>query len=219
VASKPETLTDERAVGAVNSATAAIRNLVLRRVLVPGQQVRQEDLAQEIGMSRGPLREALRVLEAEGVVRHVPNRGYFVTQYTAEEMKQIYLIRDLLESKILGSLPRATSGHLDELRAINDRIRADGLTLLDVINLNREFHDLLMSRSTLHLLVSTISQVGRMSIAYQALSLNFLPTWNQIADDHEAMISALDQYDLESLVGSARIHRDRTLDYLLPVLV
>jgi DNA-binding GntR family transcriptional regulator len=219
VATKPETLTGERAVGAVNSAAAAIRNLVLRRVLVPGQQVRQEDLAQEIGMSRGPLREALRVLEAEGVVRHIPNRGYFVTQYTAEEMKQIYLVRDLLESKILGSMPPATPDYLEELRAVNGRIRVDGITLLDVINLNREFHDLLMSRSTLPLLVSMISQIGRMSIAYQALSLNFLPTWNQIADDHEVMIAALERYDLDTLVSAARIHRDRTLDYLLPVLV
>jgi DNA-binding GntR family transcriptional regulator len=205
--------------GAVSRAARAVRNLILRRTLVPGQQVRQEDLAQELSVSRGPLREALRVLEAEGVLQHIPNRGYYVTQYTADEMKQVYLIRDLLESEILGSLPVPNPEYIRSLRACNDRIREPGVEMLDVVHLNSEFHNRVMDASPLKLLVAEVKQIGHMSVAYQALSINVLPDWSLVADDHDAMIAAIEAYNLGEVVALARMHRDRTLERLLPVLL
>jgi DNA-binding GntR family transcriptional regulator len=204
--------------GAVARAATAVRNLILRRQLVPGQQVRQEDLARQIGMSRGPLREALQVLAAEGVLHYVRNRGYFVTQLAAEEMQQVYLIRDLLETEILRSLPPAPAEHLATLRALNTRIRDETNDLVDVIYLNRQFHDLISSPSPLRLLVAEIEQVSRMAIAYQALSVSSLNAWESIADDHDMMIDALERHDLDSLVTVAKVHRHRTLEVVLPVL-
>jgi DNA-binding GntR family transcriptional regulator len=205
--------------GAVGRAATAVRNLILRRQVVPGQQLRQEELAQQIGMSRGPLREALQVLAAEGVLNYVRNRGYFVTQFTADEMQQVYLVRDLLESEILARLPEASAEHIASLRQVNAQIRDEGNDLLDVIHLNKQFHDLMTSTSRLSLLVAEIEQIGRMSIAYQALSINFLPDWGSVADDHDEMISALERAKLYELVEIARVHRGRTLALLLPVLL
>ena len=205
--------------GAVGRAATAVRNLILRRQLVPGQQVRQEDLARQIGMSRGPLREALQVLTAEGALNYVRNRGYFVTQYAVDEMQQVYLIRELLETEILRSLPPASAAHLARLRKVNSSIRDESSDLLQIIQLNKQFHDLISSTSPLRLLVAESEQVGRKAIAYQALSLSSLSGWHSIADDHEAMIEALERYDLGGLVTTAKLHRDKTLTVVLPVLI
>ena len=210
---------DERAVeGGVARAATAVRNFILHRSLVPGEQVRQEELAQLIGMSRGPLREALQVLASEGVLRYIRHRGYFVTQYTADEMRQIYLVRDLLESEILTSLPRATPEHLEALRSINAQLRGQNVNLSDVLELNTAFHHLLNSRSPYNLLLAEIAQISRMSIAYQSLSVNFLTNWESIADDHDELVLALERYELKVLVELARAHRNKTLNLLLPVL-
>jgi DNA-binding GntR family transcriptional regulator len=204
--------------GAVGRAATAVRNLIMSRQLVPGQQLRQEELAQQIGMSRGPLREALQVLAAEGVLNYVRNRGYFVTQLTADEMKQVYLIRDLLESEILKSLPLPGRDHILALRTINAQIRDETNDVLEVIRLNKQFHDLMTATSPLKLLNAEVEQLGRMAIAYQALALNFLTGWDSIADDHEEMISALERADHDRLVEVGRVHRGRTLARLRPVL-
>jgi DNA-binding GntR family transcriptional regulator len=58
-----------------------------------------------------------------------------------------------------------------------------------------------------------------MSVAYQALSINVLPDWSLVADDHDAMIAAIEAYNLGEVVALARMHRDRTLERLLPVLL
>src|ERR1700735_2978036 len=107
----------------VARAAADIRSLVLRRSLLPGEQVRQEDLSAMVGVSRGPIREALQILAVEGVVRYERNRGYFVTRFTAEEMRQLYLIRDLLESEMLSGLATVPAETIETMRAINQRLR------------------------------------------------------------------------------------------------
>jgi DNA-binding GntR family transcriptional regulator len=213
------TISEQDGEGAVGRAATAVRNLILRREIVPGQQLRQEDLARQIGISRGPLREALQVLAGEGVLNYVRNRGYFVTRLAAREMQQVYLIRDLLETEILRSLPPAPEVHLAGLRSVNARIRDEKNDLLTVIYLNKQFHDLISSPSPLKLLIGEIEQVSRMAIAYQALSLSSLDAWQSVTDDHEMMIDALARYDLDSLVATARAHRHKTLTVLLPVLL
>ena len=68
--SEPQQLTLE--------AAAQIRGLIIDRVLLPGEKIRQVELAERLGVSRSPLREALRTLESEGVVTYETNRGYVI---------------------------------------------------------------------------------------------------------------------------------------------
>ena len=208
----------DHSAGAAGRAAGQIRELILQRLLVPGEQVRQEDIAGQINMSRGPIREALHMLAAEGALRYVRNRGYFVSQFTADEMRQLYRVRDLLESEILISLPRPSSDQLEELQTINERIRSSNVTLDEVIRLNREFHELIMSASELNVIKTEVEQVGRMSLAYQAMSINFLSGWALVAADHDGIITALAAGDSDTLVHLSRAHRERSLARLLPLL-
>jgi DNA-binding GntR family transcriptional regulator len=204
--------------GSVARAAADIRELILRRSLLPGEQVRQEDLAKRIGTSRGPIREALQVLAVEGIVRYERNRGYFVTRFTTAEMRQLYLIRDLLESEILIRLPQLPPETLDRLREINEQIRSADNDADAVIQLNREFHDLVTESSPLNLLKGELQHIGRMTLAYQSLSINALTDWNLLVSDHARIIAALEAHDNELLVEVSRAHRETSLNRLAPVL-
>jgi DNA-binding GntR family transcriptional regulator len=204
--------------GAPAISAARIRELILQRDLVPGEQLRQEDLASQIGMSRGPVREALHMLAAEGILKYVRNRGYFVAQYTASEMRQLYRMRDLLESEILSSLPPPRAAHLAHLRKLNKQIRDRHATLHTVISLNSAFHASMMAESELTLVLAEVGQVGRKVLAYQAMAINLPAGWGQVADDHDCMIDAWKRHDIEALVAHARVHRERSLSRLLPLL-
>jgi DNA-binding GntR family transcriptional regulator len=204
--------------GAVARAATVIRESVLRRVFLPGEQVRQEDLAQKLGLSRGPIREALQVLAGEGVLRYEQNRGYFVTRFTSGEMEQLYLIRDLLESQILANLPPAPKETVARLKEINAGIRAEAADLQSVIQLNREFHALLFRSSDMHILTAELEHIGRMTMAYQSLSVNALHGWELVAADHDRIIAALEARDNSLLVRIQREHRDTSLRRLVPIL-
>ncbi len=204
--------------GAVARAATEIRGLILQRSMLPGEQVRQEDLALQIGTSRGPIREALQMLAVEGILRYERNRGYFVTRFTSDEMEQLYLIRDLLESEILKRLPPPESETVERLRQINKEIRSAGDDLDRVIQLNHEFHDIIFAASPLTLLRTELEHIGRMTMAYQSLSINALTDWDLLFDDHEQIIDAWQQGDYPRLVQVSRRHRQTSLKRLAPIL-
>ncbi len=81
-----------------NRVTDSVRNAILQGVLVPGGQVNQAQIAAKLGISRGPLREALRQLEEEGLVQSYPHKGTFVTEITPSYIDEVYSIRRVLET-------------------------------------------------------------------------------------------------------------------------
>lgn len=95
---------------------AVVRRAVLSGVVEPGVKLRQEDLAAIFGTSRIPVREALRVLEHEGLVRSEPHRGFAVTALDADQVEEIYELRIVLEAHaIRQAIPLLTEGDLAEL--------------------------------------------------------------------------------------------------------
>src|ERR1700719_4944406 len=82
-------------------AATLIRGMVFDGILLPGEKIRQVELAERIGVSRSPLREALRTLESEGVVTYEINRGYVVARLDDEDLAQIHRMRTLLEDELL----------------------------------------------------------------------------------------------------------------------
>src|SRR5437867_1687707 len=79
------------------AATELIREAIVDGRLEPGQRLKEEELARELGISRTPIREALLMLQAEGLVDAVPNRGAMVRVHTPEDLDDLYQLRALLE--------------------------------------------------------------------------------------------------------------------------
>jgi DNA-binding GntR family transcriptional regulator len=194
--------------GAVAMAVAAIRDLIRQRMLLPGEPVRQQDMAERLGMSRVPVREALKVLQTEGIVSHSPNQGYFVTKFSAAELDQIYLMRRVLETALLQHLIWPDPERLAAIADINDRLAAAAAAgeVTAVVGLNREFHEAVFELSPLRTVHREVRRLWEMSDSYRALYL-YGPARERIAGEHQEMLDALEARDLDGLVAATDRHR------------
>jgi DNA-binding GntR family transcriptional regulator len=118
----------------------SLRTAILDGSYPPGARIRQEDVAVRSGASRIPVREALRMLDSEGLVTLVANSGAWVTKLTLSECVETYLIRERLEPLLLcTSMPRLDAAAVDRLDGLADEMEA-GADLDAFIRIDREFH-------------------------------------------------------------------------------
>lgn len=141
------------------AAADEIRSRILGGSFAPGFQLKQEDLAQEFGISRIPIREALLLLESEGLVKIMPHRGAVVVKLSAEEIEELFNMRMLLEPFLLErSAPHLTTDDFEALGNILARYE-DSIGKQDVArwnDLNVEFHLLLYSHARSPRMLSTV---------------------------------------------------------------
>jgi DNA-binding GntR family transcriptional regulator len=118
----------------------SLRTAILDGSYLPGARIRQEDVAARSGASRIPVREALRMLDSEGLVTLVANSGAWVTKLTLSECIETYLIRERLEPLLLRtSMPRLDAAAVDRLGGLADEMEA-GPELDAFMRADREFH-------------------------------------------------------------------------------
>ncbi|MFI3172692.1 MAG: GntR family transcriptional regulator [Eubacteriales bacterium] len=119
-----------------------IRMRIVNQELKPGEKIVETDLANEFGVSRAPIREALRQLENENLIEYVRNAGCSVKEVTAQDAYEIYLMRahyEMLAVKILkGKIPRETLQNMELLLERMANIKEEDY--LDVFTLDNEFH-------------------------------------------------------------------------------
>ncbi|HUZ01146.1 MAG TPA: GntR family transcriptional regulator [Thermomicrobiaceae bacterium] len=135
-----------------------VREAIIRGQLAPGQQVNQAELAKQMGVSRAPLREALRQLEKDGLVSNVPYRGTIVTPLTRRSIEELQSFRKLLETFAAQlMLECCGAAELDELEELVEQI-ARAVELNDVPRMNAAdiaFHSRIIELSG-HLLVRDV---------------------------------------------------------------
>ncbi|GAA2563870.1 GntR family transcriptional regulator [Pseudonocardia hydrocarbonoxydans] len=125
-------------------AVDSVRELILRGEFAAGARLGEVELAERLGVSRTPVREALARLASEGLVEIVPNRGARVSSWTVAELEEVFDLRAALEPRLTAlAVPNATPADLDDLDDLARRmVRAD---LDDLVGLNRAFHGRLVA--------------------------------------------------------------------------
>lgn len=119
----------------------SLRAAILEGSYRPGERIRQEDIAARSGASRIPVREALRMLAAEGLVTLVANSGAWVTRLTMAECSETYLIRERLEPLLLRiSMPFLAEPVIDRLAELADAMERPGGSVGEFMRADREFH-------------------------------------------------------------------------------
>jgi DNA-binding GntR family transcriptional regulator len=137
------------------AATELIREAIVDGRLEPGHRLKEEELARELGISRTPIREALLMLQAEGLVDAVPNRGAMVRVHTAEDLDDLYQLRALLEGYAARrAATRISEEQLDELRASCERF--------DALDPDRELRELVRENMVFHSAILEIAGSGRL---------------------------------------------------------
>jgi DNA-binding GntR family transcriptional regulator len=128
-------------VGAASARVADyLRRAILSGEIAPGEWIRQEEVAERLGASRLPVREALRILEAEGLTEHERHRGARVPSLTMHEVDVIYRMREQLEQLAISeSIPNLTDTDVRRLEEVQTRIEAND-DVATFLELDREFH-------------------------------------------------------------------------------
>ena len=118
-----------------------LRQRIFRRELEPGSWIDEMKLAEEYGISRTPLREALKVLAAEGLVTMKVRRGAYVTEISEKDLSDVYHLLSLLESDAAGVVAQtATPGQIKELQALHEQLEAAAGNRENFFAINERFH-------------------------------------------------------------------------------
>ncbi|GAB3280424.1 GntR family transcriptional regulator [Parasphingorhabdus pacifica] len=194
-----------------------LRKAIVSRHLTPGQPVRQDTIAQELGVSRVPLREALKTLEAEGQVVYQPHRGYSVAELSMTDLLEVYRMRELLESEAARvAVDKFTDADLDRIGVAHHEVgtaAADG-DLVGMIAANRRFHFCLLEPSGMPRLVRVVRTLWDATDAYRAVYYNSDTNRERVRCEHEAIVHAAADRDAEELVRLLDEHRNHAVDAL-----
>jgi DNA-binding GntR family transcriptional regulator len=209
------------ALGMPSAIAEKVRALVVRGALSPGEHLGQAELADRFDVSRMPVREALKLLVADGVVSHDPNRGYFVTRLSREEAVQLYKMRRWLEAQLLETMAWPTSKQLSAIRAKLDEV--DGYLLANewqkwMVGLNdlrRSIFDL----STERFILQEALRLWTLTDRYRLL----MPPMARVEDERSgsserALLDAMAAQDRPALLAAYHHDRDRIEAILLESL-
>lgn len=204
-----------------NQAVAeAIRRDIGSGRFPPGSWIVQESLVEMYGVSRIPIREALKTLEAEEYVTYVPHSGYRVTELGLEELREIFQLRATLEEMLIrDAMPHVTDEIVDQMRmrmAEMDEGVATG-DLVAVGLANRQFHFLTFEKSRLARTKRIVTQLYNTADAYRPLYAHLM-NLSKVNTEHVLLTDAIADRDVERVIALNYEHRSHAIDNLTKAL-
>jgi DNA-binding GntR family transcriptional regulator len=192
---------------------AHLRDSILSGEIAPGTRLFQEDIAERLGASRLPVREALRILEAEGLTESQANRGARVPLRTQHEVEVLYQMRERLEPLALHeSLAHLSDKTISRMTQIQAQIEADD-DLGHFLALDREFHLTSYSACTTDLLLSTVTTLWNSTQYYRRAFMMYRGQGERwiINAEHRLLLDAIHRRDLVDTerYGAGHIRRTR----------
>lgn len=195
-------------------AVVSLRTEILSGSLSPGSRLVQEDLADRLGVSRIPVREALQLLASEGLVSHVPNRGYFVTELSISDLQEVYRLRQLLEAEaIRQAVPALSDADVAGLRhyaaAVDEAADLEAITAA-----NRRFHFALFDAAGMPRLTRLLHQLWDSSDIYRSLYFQQGANRQRVRGEHAEMLEAIERRDAEETIRLHDEHRDHSVAWV-----
>ena len=177
-----------------------LRQAILKGELEPGERLMEMQLAEQLGVSRTPIREAIRKLELEGLVLMIPRRGAIVAKITEKDLKDVLEVRASLErlsTKL--ACERMEEETIEELReaqeAFKAALRGDDITLQAQKDV--EFHDVIYKSTNNLRLIQMLNNLREQMYRYRLEYLKDGTSHQKLVEEHEAIIEALARRDTE----------------------
>ena len=184
--------------------------MIMRGEIGEGEQLRQDAIAADLQVSRIPVREALRQLEAEGLINIVAHRGAVVSSLSSNEIEELFEIRALLECEVLRlSIPRLTEADFEKAEAILATFDKALLPKGDVSSwgrLNSQFHAILYSRADRPHFMSMIRQINNNGERYTRLQLYLTRAFERAKREHRQLVELCRKRDIEAACNLLRQH-------------
>ncbi len=200
-----------------DEVAAQLRDRIFDGELLPGTFLDEVRLAEQMKISRTPLREALKVLTAEGLVRHEPRRGSFVNQATEQDLDEIFPVIALLEGRCAYEAARnASDVDLDALEALHDKLRrhAKARRINDYYEVNFAIHEAIITLANNRWLAQVIGDLRKIVKLSRLQQLHAPGRLEQSLSEHMAVYAALKARDAEGADAAMRTHLTRQREAL-----
>ena len=198
-----------KAQGAMGRALRQIKDMIVSGELNPGEQIRQEEMALKLAVSRVPLREALNVLADQGLLYHRPHQGYFVTKRDPGQFAQIRRMLHLLENELMATIAWPGTEELNRLRHLNAQMQhcVDAADVQQLIELNQQFHFAIFSLSPNRLIMDEVARLWALIEPGMWDKFDTHAQRLQTLMEHDQLILALTEQDRASCVAQMEQHR------------
>jgi DNA-binding GntR family transcriptional regulator len=195
-----------------DEVAAQLRDRIFAGELMPGTFLDEARLAEELQISRTPLREALKVLSAEGLVRHEPRRGCFVNEVTEQDLDEIFPVLALLEGRCAREAAvNATDADLQELEVLHDKLNrhAKARRINEYYAANFAIHEAIITLANNRWLALVIGDLRKIVKLARLQQLHAPGRLDQSLSEHMAVFAALKARDPEGAEAAMRTHLTR----------
>ncbi|HUD29151.1 MAG TPA: GntR family transcriptional regulator [Novosphingobium sp.] len=185
---------------ASEQAYLELRSRILSGELAPGSQLKEEELAALCGVSRTPVRDAIRRLETELFVRRTDSQRSFVAEWTMEDIEEVFTLRGMLEGyAVRRAATRADKAQIARLRAINESLRevldAPSLDVQAYLAANAEFHSLILEIAASDRLAALLGRLVMQPVVQQTAMAYDREQLARSYNEHTEITAALAQGD------------------------
>lgn len=195
-----------------DEVAAQLRDRIFAGELAPGSFIDELALCAELSISRTPLREALKVLTAEGLLRHEPRRGCFVSRITEQDLDEIFPVIALLEGRCAFEAARnATDADLAALEQLHDRLQrsAEAKRITEYYEANFAIHEAIILLANNRWLAQVIGDLRKIVKLARLQQLHAPGRLEQSLSEHLAVYAALKAHDAEGAEAAMRTHLTR----------
>ena len=188
-----------------------LRQAILRGELAPGERLMEIHLADRLGVSRTPIREAIRKLELEGLVVMIPRRGAVVASITEKDMKDVLEVRRTLEMLAVEvACDRISAEQLSKLRVASEHFRKTcaGGDLIQIAQADVTFHDVIYDATNNQRLVTTLNNLREQMYRYRMEYLKDTSSYERLRNEHAIIYEGIRRRDKEMACKAIREHID-----------
>ena len=177
---------------------STMRNAIIEGSFKPGQRLMEVQLAEQMGVSRTPVREAIRKLELEGLVVMVPRKGAYVAGLTSEDIREVVEIRVVLEG--LAAKKAAQNAKPEEIERLESSLihfeeAATKKNIIDLIHYDTEFHDIIYKAAQNCKLMQMINNLREQVQRYRVAYFTQMNNTGLLLKEHKEMLNAIKDKD------------------------
>ena len=188
-----------------------LRNAILTGELSPGERLMEIKLADKLGVSRTPIREAIRKLELEGLVVNTPRKGAEVANISAEDLRDVLEVRRSLEVLAISLACEKMSDETLELLYENiDAFKhsIDAKATSDIASVDVTFHDIIYKSTGNNRLIQILNNISEQMYRYRFEYIKNKESWNRLVEEHMNIYEAIKNRDKDLAVKSILLHID-----------
>jgi DNA-binding GntR family transcriptional regulator len=194
-----------------------LKELIMSGELQEGDKIKEDELCSSMGISKTPLREALRVLSVEGLIKLVPNRGSFVSTPTFEEIREMFDVMSVLEGICArAAVKKMSAKDLAALEKLHDKLEKNfkRRAQREYIRINNQFHAFVQEMAGNRTLNQIVNGLRQKILLYRYQSLNLPERFEQSIQEHRDLIKAFRKKDSKKVETLMRRHLKKQCDAL-----